>query len=68
MSSNPPKTITVQANGLLKPCCADESNLGKLQQLNEEVRFRRCKVCGCRHFEANAEPGRLFTRGYEIAG
>lgn len=49
-----------------KDCCRPEA--GNLEpsekyQGRDDLTFRRCKVCGCRHFEANAEPGVIFAKG-----
>lgn len=52
-----------------KDCCKVEENLSPPERYDPEradLLFRRCKVCGCRHFEATAEPGRVFMRGAAI--
>jgi hypothetical protein len=46
-------------------CCRKPSNLGELQQYGRPelgITFRRCQVCGSRHFEATAEPGQIGLR------
>ena len=45
----------------IKKCCRDHSNLGPRENLDPEgnVQFKRCQVCGCRHFWAVADEGRV---------
>lgn len=50
----------------MKECCQDENNLGPYERMPEAVDgevFRRCKVCGCRHFTFYAEPGIIGIKG-----
>jgi hypothetical protein len=52
-----------------KDCCKLEAgNLCPTEKYNgrADLVFRRCSVCGCRHFEATLDPGRFNTRGREI--
>jgi hypothetical protein len=50
-------------NTQLKACCRDDANLGPVEAVSNDVTFRRCAVCGCRHFEALADPGHFGVRG-----
>lgn len=44
--------------GTAKACCKDPQNLGTPVQSGPTETFRRCMVCGCRHFRLIAEPGK----------
>jgi hypothetical protein len=46
-----------------KECCKQESNLGPVVQERKDLIYRRCAVCGCRHFELTLDPGVLFSKG-----
>lgn len=48
--------------GILKLCCTDSRNLGPVQRFDQQTVFRRCQVCGCRHFEQDVELGRFDIR------
>jgi hypothetical protein len=56
MSQPDPTTIT---KGYLRPCCADSANLDRSERLAADLVVRYCRVCGRRHFEADAAPGQL---------
>ena len=45
----------------IKECCTKEENLVVTEQ-KEDVIVRKCKVCGCRHFEVTADPIRLYEK------
>lgn len=52
-----------------KECCKPESgNLSEPEKYmgRDDLTFRRCSVCQCRHFEAKGDPGRLGMRGAQI--
>lgn len=49
-----------------KPCCRDDANLGVVERVNASLTFRRCQVCGCRHFEAVADVGALGLHGTSL--
>ena len=51
--------------GILKVCCANPVNL-RAERLSESLLVRVCRECGCRHFEATAEPGRLGVTGSRL--
>lgn len=49
-----------------KPCCRDESNLGAPERVHPDradATFRRCRVCSCRHFTLEVDPGKLGVIG-----
>lgn len=48
--------------GAVKPCCQRPENL-VAERLSADLIVRVCRECGCRHFEANAEPGVYGLRG-----
>ena len=31
--------------------------------MTERIPTHRCKVCGCKHYEMKAEPGKIFGKG-----
>lgn len=39
-----------------KDCCRQPANLEEMQTGQADLKMFKCSVCGCRHFEANAEP------------
>jgi hypothetical protein len=42
----------------IKDCCRQDENLGAPERYNgrDDLTFRRCRVCQCRHFRALALP------------
>ncbi len=52
------------------PCCRVEDNLGPWEsyQGRKDLGFRRCKLCQCRHFEAEADAGKIFSAGASAGG
>jgi hypothetical protein len=46
-----------------KRCCRETANLGPVEQDGPGLTYRRCQLCGCRHFELTADPGRFGLRG-----
>ena len=42
--------------GVLKLCCTKGENLLPFERMGPDVGFRRCRECGCRHFEMSADP------------
>ena len=47
-----------------KECCRDPQNLQPAPEFEKPgLSVRRCKVCGCRHFELSVEPGKLGLLG-----
>lgn len=67
--------------GGIKPCCQLEENLVPLEidpaqqtcvagpggslELKMTKHVKQCRVCGCRHFRIEAEPGRI---GLKLGG
>lgn len=58
MTMTQPQTVVA---GTLKECCQQETNL-RVVESTVLLTVRRCIVCGCRHFEAQAEAGRIFAK------
>jgi len=58
--------LTEVGGNIIFPCCNDRANLDKSEQLGPGLIVRYCRVCGRRHFEAEAEPGRLGLRGANL--
>jgi len=40
----------------MNECCEKKENI-ELVETNGNLTVKRCKVCGRRHYEVNAEPG-----------
>jgi len=59
-----------QVNGILRPCCGDERNLQTLSQFSPEHRHgmivRQCRLCGRKHYELVADPGRFGVHGASL--
>lgn len=52
-----------------KRCCRNLANLGPPESHEgRPLSFRRCQVCGCRHFEFAVDPGHLGLRGAPSGG
>ena len=51
-----------------KDCCKVEKNLGPVVQHSEDLTYRRCQVCGCRHFELSVDPLHLNFTGVGMGG
>jgi hypothetical protein len=51
-----------------KECCKQEDNLGPVVQEREDLIYRRCRVCQCRHFELTVDPLRLGIHGSNMGG
>lgn len=54
--------VTVEGD-FRKLCCKKPENLSDLKRLSEDIWYRQCRECGCKHYEATAEPGRLRFLG-----
>ena len=50
----------------MNECCRDEKNLSETVQERKDLVYRRCGVCGCRHFELTVDPGELGVQGKEL--
>lgn len=48
--------------GEKKPCCQNPANLAPPVQVQKDIWITICRECGCRHIEANAEPGRFAVK------
>lgn len=60
------KTI---ANGTVKACCLDESNLEPMpDESRGDLKVRRCRVCGCRHRRLTLDPMRMGVRVEPLGG
>ena len=46
----------------MKDCCQNKDNR-ELIEKGPEHRVERCKVCGARHFQVDAKPGKFNTKG-----
>lgn len=54
-----------QIAGTKKECCQKEENLF-LHEKRPDLVVMKCKVCGCRHFEATLEPGKMGVEGSQM--
>ncbi len=52
----------------VKECCRTEGNLQEEPSGREGAVLFRCKVCKCRHFGMEAEPGVIGLRGARTGG
>jgi hypothetical protein len=48
-----------------KVCCQQEENIYVAEQVDNLV-IRKCKVCGCRHFELSVEAGQIGLTGARL--
>jgi len=58
----------IQLRGVMKACCADESNRTPRiipDASNPDMGYTRCSVCACRHFEFIVDPAVI---GFEMKG
>ena len=58
----PEKPPSVIKSGTPKECCETADNLVE-SLLRDDLTVHVCKVCGCRHFEMQVDPGSLGLRG-----
>jgi hypothetical protein len=50
-----------------KDCCRNPANLEYYEiDLERGFTVKRCRHCGCRHFEINADPGYVGIEGKKI--
>lgn len=49
-----------------KDCCKQVDNLETQPSEKPELEIRKCKVCGCRHFELSLEPGVFGIEGKNL--
>jgi hypothetical protein len=62
----PPIEIPALAAGdKRKNCCRQAANL-EYHEYSPGAVCHKCRICGCRHFQINAEPGVLGIRGKTI--
>lgn len=56
----------VQANGILRPCCAELGNLERVAQSRDTAGnlhwHDRCKACGRNHYGMEVEPPAIGAR------
>ena len=51
----------------MKPCCEDAENRELVEaESREDVTVTRCKVCGCRHYEVEADFGSIGVAGARL--
>lgn len=46
----------------IKDCCQDVGQSVR-ERLSEDLEVRKCRVCGCRHFELSIDPAELGAMG-----
>lgn len=51
----------VEANGLVKLCCADKNNL-KRHIITPDKCVDVCQECGCKHYRMKADTGHLGAK------
>jgi hypothetical protein len=47
----------------VKDCCKQEENLEIQPSDKPELIIRKCRICGCRHFELGLDPGIIGLKG-----
>ncbi len=52
----------------MKDCCKQSENLEMQLSDKPDLVIQKCKVCGCRHFELQVDPGRLGLSGAMMGG
>lgn len=57
---------TKQVVGSRKECCARVENLAPQPTGRADLAILRCRVCGCRHFEATLDKGSLGLKGTKL--
>jgi hypothetical protein len=51
-----------QIIGAKKPCCQNPANLANRVQVQDDMWVSICRECGCKHWEAKADPGRMGVK------
>jgi hypothetical protein len=46
---------------MMKECCQKQENR-VVVELRNGMNVEQCKVCGCKHYEMHAEPGKIFAK------
>jgi hypothetical protein len=57
----PDETVTT-VKGVLRVCCADETNLIPEPQ-SSDLLVKTCRVCGRHHYELGVDPGKFGLAG-----
>lgn len=47
----------------VKDCCTKDENLQPVPSDRPDLEIKKCRVCGCRHFLATLDPGRMGLKG-----
>lgn len=55
--------VIPHADSKVKACCKVVENLEPVETDRDDLAMARCTVCGCRHFEAQADAGVLGMIG-----
>lgn len=50
----------------MRPCCQKRENREKPVRLTEDMSVSLCRVCGAKHWEVAADPGKMFGDGAEL--
>lgn len=53
-----------QTYGTKKSCCLNPANLAPKVQMQGDIWVTICRECGCKHWEANAEPGHIGLKAF----
>lgn len=49
----------------MNECCKNPENLVSHQE-RPDLLIKKCRVCGCRHYELSVDPGKLDAKGAPI--
>jgi hypothetical protein len=59
-------SVNLQAGDHRKDCCKPENGNLFLFEERKDLTIMKCNVCGCRHFEAIADPGYINLKGASL--
>ena len=49
-----------------KECCQRSENLELQSSDKADLTILKCKICGCRHFELQIDPGKFGLKGVRL--
>jgi hypothetical protein len=61
LDGHDPDNRMSQVIGQRKTCCQNPANLNRVQ-VQADMWVSMCRECGCKHWEAAADPGRMGVK------